>query len=185
MRRLFERIAPFAALDSPDLPALSAALIDFAADLDYLSAHIAAMGGASGASPIHLPERGPRLTLVHRRDGEMGAVHDHGVWIAAAPVVGLETHRRYRASLADERRLELAEELAIGPQQSVTLLPPDDIHDHGHLAGRGQPAYVLILAGDDQFRYRRREWDLASGRFRVLEPGDRGRWLASDPWPEG
>ena len=68
---------------------------------------------------------------------------------------------------------------------SATLLPPDDLHDHGHLAGQGEPAHVLIMTGDDQSLFTRNEWDLATGRHRVLEPGDRGRWLATQPWPAG
>ena len=41
------------------------------------------------------------------------------------------------------------------------------------------------MTGDDQTRFRRNEWDLTTGRHRVLEPGDGGRWLASQPMPEG
>ena len=65
----------------------------------------------------------------------------------------------------------------------VTLLPPDDVHDHGHVIGEGVPADVLILAGEDQTRFTRTEWDLASGRRRTLRPGDSGRWLATEPMP--
>ncbi len=42
----------------------------------------ARMGDVSRSTPLFVPERGPRLFLVHRRDGEMGAVHDHKVWLA-------------------------------------------------------------------------------------------------------
>jgi hypothetical protein len=63
------------------------------------------------------------------------------------------------------------------------MLPPDDLHDHGHIAGRGAPAYVLILTGDDQTLFERNEWDLVTGRHRILRPGDGGRWLASEPMP--
>ena len=114
----------------------------------------------------------------------MGAVHDHQVWVALAPVTGVEMHRRWRRrSAADRARLEVIEEQAVGPAGCVTLQPPDDVHDHGHRLGVGDAAYVLILLGDDQFRHRRREWDPATGRVRTLEPGDRGRWLASEPFP--
>ena len=41
------------------------------------------------------------------------------------------------------------------------------------------------MTGDDQSLFTRNEWDLATGRHRVLEPGDRGRWLATQPWPAG
>ena len=45
------------------------------------------------------------------------------------------------------------------------------------------PAHVLVLTGDDQRRFERNEWDPVTGRHRVLQAGDLGRWLASDPWP--
>ena len=140
-------------------------------------------GRGNGSLPIHAPERGPRLMIVHRPEGEMSAPHDHGTWVALAPIVGVETHRRYRASGEDHARLELLEERALVPADVVTLLPPDDIHDHGHIAGRGDAAHVLIMTGDDQTRYTRTEWDLATGRRRILGPGETGRWLATEPMP--
>ena len=56
------------------------------------------LGDVSGSLPIHTPARGPRLMIVHRREGQMGAVHDHATWVAMSPIVGLETHRRYRVT---------------------------------------------------------------------------------------
>ena len=162
--------------------------MDLAADLDYVGRWVERIGDESRSLPIHAPERGPRLMIVHRADGQMGAVHDHATWVAIAPIVGLETHRRYRVirdagTPTSPGRLEVAETLSLVPSHVATLLPPDDLHDHGHLAGHGAPAYVLIMTGDDQTRFIRNEWDLATGRHRVLEPGDRGRWLATQPWP--
>ena len=191
VRRLFERIAGPAAATTPDLAAIGAALVDLATDLDYVGAWVAALGDESGSRPIHAPARGPRLMIVHRREGQMGAVHDHATWVALAPVVGLETHRRWRVVRGhagsgrtdDGARLELVEALELRPSDAATLLPPDDLHDHGHLAGHGKPAHVLIMTGDDQRRFRRNEWDLATGRHRFLEPGDRGRWIATEPMP--
>ena len=184
LRELFERIGPHADLADPNLAIIGNALLDTAADLDYLAPAIRKMGDVSGAVPLFVPDRGPRLFLVHRREGQMGAVHDHKVWVAIAPIVGIETHREWRPLTPEDRtRLELAQEQTLGPASYVALRPPDDIHDHGHLGGRGDAAYVLILLGDDQFAYRRSEWDPATGRQRYLLPGDRGRWLASDPWP--
>ena len=114
----------------------------------------------------------------------MGAIHDHATWVAISPITGLETHRRYRVvGEGPAARPEIAEARTLQPSDVATLLPPEDIHDHGHLAGRGDPAYILIMTGDDQRRFRRNEWDLAAGRHRVLEPGDGGRWLASEPMP--
>ena len=65
---------------------------------------------------------------------------------------------------------------------AATIVPPNDLHDHGHLVGQGDAAYVLIMTGDDQNRFVRQEWDLATGRHRVLPVGVRGRFLASEPF---
>ena len=187
VRTLFERIAAPAALDDPDLAAIGAALVELAADTDYMRRWTEKITGptgrGNGSLPIHAPERGARLMIVHRPEGEMSAPHDHGTWVALAPIVGIETHRRYRPAGDDPARLELLEERALAAAGVVTLLPPDDIHDHGHIAGRGRPAHVLIMTGDDQTRYTRTEWDLAAGRRRVLGPGETGRWLATGPMP--
>ena len=184
VRAFFERIAGPAAAASPELATIGAALLDLATDVDYLAPWVARLGDTSGVLRIHAPERGPRLMIVHRREGEMGAVHDHATWVAISPIVGLETHRRYRVvGEGPAAHPEVAETLALEPATFTTLLPPDDLHDHGHLAGHGRPAYVLIMTGDDQTRFSRNEWDLATGRHRVLAPGDAGRWLAAEPMP--
>ena len=187
VRTLFERIAAPAGLDEPDLEAIGAALVELAGDTDYMRRWTEKITGptglGNGSLPIHAPERGPRLMIVHRPEGEMSAPHDHGTWVALAPIVGVEIHRRYRSSGEADAALEVVESRALVPADVVTLLPPDDIHDHGHIAGRGTPAHVLIMTGDDQTRYTRNEWDLATGRRRVLPPGETGRWLASEPMP--
>ena len=180
LRDLFERIAAPAALATPDLGAIGHAVADLTADVDYLASWLERFGDRSGGLPMVAPDRGPRLTLVHRREGQTSAVHDHGVWIVVGAIQGLETHRRYRVA---DGRLAVAEERHLAATDVTTRLPPDDLHDHGHLPGIGDPAYVLILAADDQRRYRRNEWDPATGRHRILEPGDGGRWLASEPMP--
>ena len=183
VRRLLERIAAPAALAVPDLPAIGAALTELASDLEYITRWVDRLGERSGLLRIHAPDRGPRLSIVHRQEGCMSAVHDHGTWVALSPVSGLETHRRYLRPSDPDRAPAIAEVSELGPAHLATLLPPDDIHDHGHVAGHGAPAYVLILTGDDQTRFERNEWDPMTGRHRVLRAGDTGRWLASDPWP--
>jgi predicted metal-dependent enzyme (double-stranded beta helix superfamily) len=187
LRALFERVAAASSPSRPDLETIGRALADLATDRDYLGAWIDHLGERSGSLAIHAPARGPRLMLVHRSEGEMSAVHSHGTWVAVSPIVGLETHRRWRVIRdgGSAPRVELAEDRSLVPADAATLLPPDDVHDHGHLVGRGEPAYVLILLGDDQTRSTREEWDLGSGRHRILRPGDGGRWLATESWPAG
>lgn len=180
LRALFDRIAGPAARETPDLTAIGDALVELASDLDYVTRWVERLGPEGGSLPIHAPARGPRLMIVHRPVGGMSAVHDHSTWVAITPIAGLETHRRYRRPAAGSTALpELAETLSLDPTLAATLLPPDDIHDHGHLVGHGEAAHVLIMTGDDQRRYTRNEWDLASGQHRVLRPGEGGRWLAS------
>ena len=185
VRTLFERVAA-AAGPTPDLQAIGAALVDLARDLDYLRPWVERLGDRSGAIPIHDPAEGPRVTLVHRTEGQMSAVHDHGTWVAIAPITGLETHRRWRVHRRDgaSPTIELEEQLDLSGGEVATLLPPDDVHDHGHLTGNGSPAHILVLLGDLQTRNTRNEWDLATGRHRVLVPGDGGRWIASEPFPD-
>jgi hypothetical protein len=184
VRRLFERIAPELGAGTPDMAAIAAAMIELASDRDYLVGRIRTLGPGGGAAAIHAPERGPRLTLVHRPEGRIGAIHDHGCWVGLAPVTGIETHRHFRLlqGAAELARLELATERAVAAGQAVTMLAPDDIHSHGHVAGSGEPAYVLIMTGDNQRVFRRTEWDTPTGRSRVLEPGDMGRWIDSEPF---
>ncbi len=187
VRRLYERIAPALRTATPDVSAVAAAMIDVASDHDYLAHRIGELDGRSGSIGLYAPPRGPRLMLVHRREGEMGAIHDHGCWVALAPITGVETHRHFRVRLDAQQvaRLELATEQAIEAGQSVTMLQPDDTHSHGHVAGFGDPAYVLIMTGDNQRFFRRTEWDTATGRSRALDPGDGGRWIDSEPFPLG
>jgi predicted metal-dependent enzyme (double-stranded beta helix superfamily) len=90
---MFEQIAGPAAASVPDLAAIGAALVELARDTDYLAAWVSRLDGDCQALPVHVPERGPRLMAVHRREGQMGAIHDHATWVAISPIIGLETHR--------------------------------------------------------------------------------------------
>lgn len=186
VRALLERVETAAVASTPDLPSIGTALAALAADRDYLASWIERLDGRPGAVLLHGPTNGPRLQLVHRPTGGFSAVHDHGTWVCIAAISGIETHRRYRRSSRPDGSgpwPELDEEVELAATQVATMLPPDDIHDHGHLLDRGEPAHILVLTGDDQRRYTRTEWDLATGRQRVLRPGDGGRWLATDPLP--
>lgn len=185
VRALLERIAGPASEDVPDLKAIGRALADFARDLEYLQPWMDRLGPDGGGAAIHAPARGPRLLIVRRPEGAMGPIHDHRVWVALTTIVGTEAHRHYRRDPSDRAAMpSLAEERDLEANDVVTMLPPDDVHDHGHRTGHGRPAHILVMTGDDQRRYERNEWDLATGRHRVLRPGDGGRFLATDPWPD-
>lgn len=183
LRVLFETVAVADVPGAPDLAAIGQAMVTLARDHDLLLPRIAELSDRSGMIRLHAPERGPRLMLVHRTEGQMSAIHDHGCWVALAPVTGVETHRLYRVvGSGEQARLERISEQAVRHGEAATIVPPDDLHDHGHLVGQGDAAYVLIMTGDDQSRFVRQEWDPASGRRRELAVGDRGRWLSSEPF---
>jgi len=57
----------------------------------------------------------------------------------------------------------------------ATLVPPRDVHNHGHVAGSGPSPYSLILLGDDMLLSGREEYDPEHGTWRALAPGDPGR----------
>lgn len=185
VRLLYERIAGPAAAETPDLAAVGGAIVGLATDIDYMMGWVERLGEAGGSLAIHAPSRGPRLTIVRRPNGQVSTVHDHGTWVVVSPIAGRETHRRYAIDPRDAASLpRLVEVRTLGPSDVTTLLPPDDVHDHGHLSGEGTPAWVLIMTGEDQTRFARHEWDLATGRHRMLRPGDSGRWLAREPMPD-
>jgi hypothetical protein len=79
VRELLEAIAGPASRDRPDLAAIGDALVALAGDTAYLARWIDELGDRSGMVRLHAPERGPRLMLVHRLTGQVGAIHDHRV----------------------------------------------------------------------------------------------------------
>lgn len=182
VRALLDEIAAPAALEPVDLESIGRAVVAFAAR-DDVARRAREFGPNGGSVVLHAAESGPRVTLVRRPEGQLSAIHDHGTWVAIAPIAGREFHRRYEVAggagspprPVDVRSLEVGAVL--------TLLPPHDVHDHGHVAGEGHPADLVIVTGADQTRFKRTEWDHESGRPRTLAPGDRGRWLASEPFP--
>jgi hypothetical protein len=107
----------------------------------------------------------------------MGYTHSHHCWVAIAPLRGVETHQHWAAIRYDDGRAELSleDESALRRGDGVTLLPPDDVHNHGHVLGTGPSPYSLILLGDDMFLFEREEYDLQRGTWQSLAPGDPGR----------
>lgn len=178
VRQFLQRLeAAIAAGPNPD--AIAGALSELASDRDYFASVIAPIDeNTTNGAVLHVPERGPRLFLMHRPRGVMGYVHSHGTWAAVAPVKGVETHRRYDvvAEHADGDRAELivTDERRLRPGEAAVIVPPNDIHSHGHAGGDDETPYTLIVTGDDQLRFARREYDLAAGIYRELPPGDFG-----------
>jgi predicted metal-dependent enzyme (double-stranded beta helix superfamily) len=162
----------------PDLDAIGRLLVELAADEEYLGPLIADLpAGETGGTWLIRPDRGPRLLLFHRPSGVMGMTHSHQCWVAIAPVRGVETHQHWDARCHEDGQadLRLADERALGRGDVVALTPPGDVHSHGHVAGTGAAPYSLILLGDDQLQFERRQFDLGCGTWQALAPGDPGR----------
>jgi predicted metal-dependent enzyme (double-stranded beta helix superfamily) len=153
-------------------------LAGFATNREYFEPLIAPMDpDQMGGAALHVPDEGPRLFLMHRPKGVMSYVHSHGTWAVVAPIAGVETHRAYRVEgeAANGRaRLRVAQELPLTPGASAFVVPPYDIHSHGHAGGEDDSPFTLILTGEDQTKFARREYDLDAGTYRDLPPGDLG-----------
>jgi predicted metal-dependent enzyme (double-stranded beta helix superfamily) len=153
-------------------------LTGLAADEEFFAPLIAQIPAESMAvNWLAQPDRGPRLVLVHRPDGVMACTHSHRCWVGIAPVRGVETHQRWHAARHENGRAELtlAEERALHRGDVATLVPPHDVHNHGHVLGSGPTPYSLILLGDDMLLFEREEYDPDQGTWRRLEPGDPGQ----------
>ena len=162
----------------PDMDEVGRLLLDLAADEEFFAPLIDQLPSAApGDRWLVRPDRGPRLVLVHRPDGVMGYTHSHDCWVGIAPVRGVETHQRWNAVCYDDGRAELrlAEERALVRGDVATLVPPRDVHNHGHVAGSGPSPYSLILLGDDMLLFHRKEYDPEHGTWQALAPGDPGR----------
>jgi hypothetical protein len=89
----------------------------------------------------------------------------------------VETHQRWDAvrDQGGRAELSLADERALRRGDVATLVPPRDVHNHGHVAGTGPSPYSLILLGDDMLLFEREEYDPERGTWRGLAPGDPGQ----------
>jgi hypothetical protein len=143
----------------PDMDRVGRHLAELAADTEFFAPLIAEIPSeAPGDRWLIRPERGPRLVLVHRPAGVMGYTHSHRCWVGIAPVRGVETHQRWDAVCHRDGRagLRLVDERALRRGDVATLVPPRDVHNHGHVPGTGPSPYslatcvsltVFILAG--------------------------------------
>jgi len=178
LRRFADQVEEISSAEVFDLDRVGRVLVELAADEEFFGPLIAQLpAGSPGSRWLIKPERGPRLVLVHRPDGVMGYTHSHRCWVALAPVSGVETHQRWNAvRQADGRAdLHLEDERALVRGDVATLIPPRDVHNHGHVPGSGPSPYSLILLGDDMLLFGREEYDPERGTWRALAPGDPGR----------
>ena len=163
---------------APNMSEVGRLLVELAADEEYFAPLIAAMPTESpGVNWLVRPERGPRLVLVHRPEGVMAYTHSHRCWVGIAPVRGVETHQRWHAvRLGDGRaELSLADVRVMRRGDVATLIPPDDVHNHGHVLGTGPSPYSIILLGDDMLLFEREEYDPERRTWQRLAPGDPSR----------
>jgi hypothetical protein len=172
------RLEELRSAGAPDMAAVGLLLVELAAEEDVFAPVVAGMPtGTMAVQWLSKPARGPRLVLVHRPEGVMAYTHSHRCWVALAPVRGVETHQRWDAVRHARGRAELrlADERALRHGDVATLVPPDDVHNHGHVAGSGPTPYSLVLLGDDMLLFDREEYDPQRGTWRALAPGDPGR----------
>jgi predicted metal-dependent enzyme (double-stranded beta helix superfamily) len=178
LRHFAERIGEVRSADVVDMDQVGRLLVELAGDEEFFAPLIAQLpAGSPGSRWLIRPERGPRLVLVHRPEGVMGYTHSHRCWVGIAPVRGVETHQRWDAvrQAGGRAELSLADERALVHGDVATLVPPRDVHNHGHVAGSGPTPYSLILLGDDMLLFDREEYDPERGTWQALAPGDPGR----------
>lgn len=178
LRHFVARLEELRSADPPGMADVGQLLVELAADEEYFGPLIARIPAKVPAVQwLVRPERGPRLVLVHRPEGVMAYTHSHRCWVAIAPVRGVETHQHWNAVRhADGRaELSLADEQALRRGDVATLIPPDDVHNHGHVLGSGPSPFSLILLGDNMLLFEREEYDPDRGRWRGLAAGDPGR----------
>ena len=178
LRDFLARLDELPSGEAADMDAVGRALMELAADEEFFAPLVAQLPSDSpGVHWLIRPERGPRLVLVHRPDGVMAYTHSHRCWVALAPVRGVETHQHWDVVRHTDGRAELtlADERALHLGDVATLVPPRDVHNHGHVTGSGPSPYSLILLGDDMLLFEREEYDPEQGTWRELAPGDSGR----------
>jgi predicted metal-dependent enzyme (double-stranded beta helix superfamily) len=162
-----------------DMDGVGRLLVELATDEEFFAPLIAEIPSSTspGVHWLARPERGPRLVLVHRPEGVMAYTHSHRCWVGIAPVRGVETHQRWNAVPHEGGRAELslADERVLRRGDVATLVPPQDVHNHGHVAGTGPSPYSIILLGDEMLLFEREEYDPERGTWRRLAPGDPGR----------
>jgi predicted metal-dependent enzyme (double-stranded beta helix superfamily) len=130
VRAFLARVDELSSRGSLDVPAIGRALGELASDQEYFDPLVSQLAPDDmGVIGLHMPDRGPRLFLMHRPRGVMSYVHSHGTWVAIASVRGVETHRRYEVAGTeppDLATIAVAEEVRLRPGEAATLVPPGD-----------------------------------------------------------
>jgi hypothetical protein len=178
LRRFVAQLDELRSGGIPNMAKVGRLLVELAADKEYFTPLVAQIPAESpGVHWLAKPDRGPRLVLVHRPEGMMAYTHSHQCWVAIAPVRGVETHQHWNVVRHQNGRADftLAGERALRRGDVATLIPPHDVHNHGHVLGSGPSPYSLILLGDDMLLFEREEYDPELGTWRGLAPGDPGR----------
>ena len=147
--------------------------------------HVRARFHAPGTDP----QAKPALILCHFDTvWPVGSLATHPFRIEAGKAYGPGIFDMQSSLMLAEYALRAANELQLVLPRPVTVLMTSD-EEVGSLtswdlieAEAKGAAYVLVMTGDDQNRYVRQEWDLPSGRRKVLPVGERGRFLASEPF---
>jgi predicted metal-dependent enzyme (double-stranded beta helix superfamily) len=145
LRRFADRLDDLRSADVVDMDLVGRLLVELAADEELFDPLIAQLpSGSPGNRWLIRPERGPRLVLVHRPEGVMGYTHSHRCWVGIAPVRGVETHQKWDAvrHAGGRAELRLADERALVHGEVATLVPPRDVHNHGHVAGSGPSLWM-------------------------------------------
>ncbi len=163
---------------TPDMDAIGRKLASFAQDRDYLAHHMAKLppDRFAGRELAQTGQDVPTLLLVHRPEGVLSQVHSHNVWVAIAPITGTETHREFdvlarRDDGTADLQLRQERHLDAVSADFVTMTPPNDVHEHGHVAGIGEAAYILVLTARPQVQYERQQYDLEKGTWQTLKHG--------------
>jgi predicted metal-dependent enzyme (double-stranded beta helix superfamily) len=142
-------------------------------DRDYWQELVDELGEVPGRQ-LHWPDTGVRVVVTHRKNGQMSPIHSHECWVALTPLQGVETHRLYQTLGGPKSPVSLVEERHLQRNALVTLIPPNDIHSHGHPRSEHQPGHTLIVLGDAQEKFLRYEYDPITGEPSPLPPGQMG-----------
>ncbi|MPZ22485.1 MAG: hypothetical protein GEU28_02855 [Dehalococcoidia bacterium] len=171
LKVLYERIAPFTGPD-PEMDSIASALADLGMDDEYGS-YVLSQVEPGSLKQVHVPEQGPALLVVYSGPGRIPPIHSHRTWAALAPITGVETHRQYELVDHTHERATLRkiDERRVTKGQTVTITPPRDIHDHGHIEGTGDPACFFVLTGINQLIHPREQYVYPEGPYRIIEPG--------------